>query len=162
MTKKKASTKVKPRLVMKTNILYRKKFKYQLEEDYVVKTRVYPEEDVELEHAILHKTGLLVIRKGFAWDGSTWALDRVKSRRGSLIHDVLYRMMNLGLLAWSWKPAADFEYYKALIEDGFWKRWANVRFRAVRMFGGGSGKTAHTLCSAPDKNAVNKDTSGLA
>ena len=147
---------------MSENIFYRKGFKGQLEADYTVKVAVYPPEDVHDEHIDLLATGLLTIRKGYAWDFDTCALDMRKSKRPSLIHDALYRLMNFEKLSWKWKPAADFEYYKALIEDGFWKRWANTRFKAVRKWGGGDRKTAHTLRSAPDKDAVTRDTSGSA
>ena len=147
---------------MSDNIIYREGFKYQLEEEYTIKTSVMPNEDIHTELIDLDSTGLLTLRNGFAWDGDTCAIDTLKSRRGSAIHDAFYRMMNLGLLSWKWKPAADFEYYRALITDGFNRVWANVRFKAVRKWGGSDGKTAHTLCSAPDKDAVHVDVSGGA
>ena len=145
-------------------ILYREGYKYALEEDYTVKVAVYPPEDVHAQHIDLLKTGLLTIRRGFPWDGSTCALDAVKSMRGSLIHDALYRLINepVALLSKGWKNAADYEYYKAMVEDGFPRWWANIRFKAVVKHGGRKGVTAHGLCSAPDKNAVSRDTAGAA
>jgi len=147
---------------MSENILYRKGFKYQLDEDYTVKVAVYPPEDITYGRITLLSNGLLTIHRGFSWDGDTCAMDTRKSKRASMIHDALYRLMNLLKLSWKWKPAADFEYYKALIEDGFNRVWANIRFKAVRKWGGGDGKTAHTLCSAPDKHAVHGDSAGGA
>ena len=135
------------------NIFYRKGFKYVLEKDYTVKIAVYPPEDIHAPFIDLLSNGLLTIRKGFPWDGSTCAIDTRKSMRGALVHDALYRLMNkpLALLSWKWKPAADFEYFKALIQDGFNRKWAHIRFKAVQKHGGKSRKTAHKLCSAPER-----------
>lgn len=142
------------------NIFYRKGFKGQLEETYSLVVAVYPPEDIKDKHIELLTDGRLTIFCGYAWDFDTCALDTRKSKRPSLIHDALYRLMNLGLLSWKWKPAADYEYYKALIEDKFNKFWANIRFKAVRKLGGSSRKTAHALESAPNKLAADGDTAG--
>jgi len=148
--------------VSRENIFYRKGYKGQLCEDYSVKVAVYPPEDITTDFYTLLKTGILTIRKGYAWDFDSGALDMLKSKRASLIHDCLYQMMNYGFLSWGWKPAADFEYYKALIQDGFNRVWGDIRFKAVRRLGGRRGVTAHPLCSAPNKEAVNRDMSGAA
>ena len=144
------------------NIFYRDGFKGQLEEDYTVRVAIYPPEDVHGDRIDLLKTGLLTIRQGYAWDYDTCAIDTRRSKRASLVHDALYRLMNFEKLSWKWKPAADYEYYRLLVEDKFWKRWAGVRFKAVSKYGGSSRKTAHELCSAPDKSAVHKDTAGAS
>ena len=147
---------------MRKNIFYRKGYKGQLDEDYSVKIAVYPHVDIDAEFYTLLETGLLTIRKGYAWDFDTLAIDSRKSKRASLIHDCLYQMMWRGELSKGQRSAADYEYYKALVEDGFWEPWANLRFKAVRRFGGRTEGAKNRRRSAPDKDAVNSDTSGAA
>ena len=146
------------------NIFFRIGFKSVVAEDYSVQTEVYPPEDIHTKNITLLSNGILTLHSGFPWDNSTFAIDTRRSRRGSAIHDALLRLCNrpLCLLSWDFKPAIDREYYKALLTDGFPRRWAKIRYKAVQKGSGHSKETAHILCSAPDKRAVNFDTRGMA
>ena len=51
-------------------IKYKSGYKYQLAEDYVVVLPIpYSDYDIECDYLALSGTGVLRIRKGYAWDG---------------------------------------------------------------------------------------------
>ena len=51
-------------------IKYREGYKYQLVEDYTVKTSITPKQDVAKDEWIqLKMDGTLTIKDGYAWDG---------------------------------------------------------------------------------------------
>jgi len=144
---------------VRQNIFYRKGYKYQLIEDVSFRTDVYPPHDITTQFITLLANGFLTIRMGYAWDGPSGpTIDTRNFMRGSLAHDALYQLMNKPIerLTWNWKRAADYELYKICRQDGMCRRRANYVFKAVRKHGGKSGVTAHTLCSAPDKDAVKR------
>lgn len=58
--------------------------------------------------AVLTEDGRLVVYRGYAWNGANRpAINTVSSRRGSLVHDVIYQMMAKRLLPRSCKRRAD-------------------------------------------------------
>jgi len=101
------------------SIFYKKGFKYQLSEDYMVYINIFPEEDIHTKFIDLSISGLLYIKSGYAWDGASGpAIDTKTIMRGSLIHDALYELMRLGFLPNRYKHQADLELVKACAEDG--------------------------------------------
>jgi len=117
------------------SIRYRDGYKYQLAEDFSIRTPFRPERDIETEFIILRRDGQLLIRRGYAWDGPSGpTFDSPSSMRGSLVHDALYQLMRLGLLPISCRPAADDLLYKLCVEDGMWRWRAWLWRREVRKF----------------------------
>lgn len=76
-------------------ISYKKGYKYQLSESYVVSIDVKPnEEDIKTPFIDLTTEGELTIRKYYAWDGPSGpTFDTLNFMRGSLVHDALYQLM---------------------------------------------------------------------
>jgi len=75
-------------------------FKYQLEEDFVVRTEILVNRVVD-DGAFLRlmPDGWLLIRKGYAWDGPSGpTFDTDDFMIGSLVHDAFYQMLRRGLL----------------------------------------------------------------
>ena len=113
-------------------IRYRAGYKYQLFEDYTEIIGIYPEADIETEYIILRKSGLLIIKEGYAWDGASGpTIDTRSSMRGSLKHDALYQLMRLKLLPEAWRRKTDEILRDTCIEDGMWRWRAALWFRAV-------------------------------
>ena len=89
--------------------------------------------------------GVLIIKEGYAWDGSSiplkkympkWIWDSDKyCKIASLVHDALCQLMREGLLPKTYKYIADAIYQRMCIEGGMGKRQAGWRFWALRKFG---------------------------
>lgn len=81
--------------------------------------------------------GWLTVWPGYAWDGASGpAVDTADFIRASLVHDALYQAIAEGLLAPSWRKAADQALVRLAAEDGMpWLRRQWV-YAAVRWFGG--------------------------
>lgn len=120
---------------------YQGGYKYQLALDYSLQTKIIPPVAVHHDYFMLDKTGFLVIRKGYAWDGASGpTIDTSDSMRGSLVHDVFYQMIGHKLLPLEFRDDADYLFYDILREDGMadFRAWAWLR--AVRTFGEGPAK----------------------
>ncbi len=100
-------------------IHFRKGYKYQLAQDYVIQTSFRPCFAVKLQFLELSLEGLLKIKSGYAWDGASGpAIDSDNFMRASLVHDALYQLMRLNHLKKSAKVAADQLLVKITREDG--------------------------------------------
>jgi len=116
------------------------KYNYIVTKDYSLMTNVI---DQTVEHAYfeLRSDGYLTIKKGYAWDGATHAIDTKDILRGSLVHDALYQMLQEKLIP---KDEKQFNRYfklanKELLaickEDGMsWFRRTYIYY-AVQWFG---------------------------
>lgn len=123
-------------------IKYRKikGYKYQLLEDYQIKTeitgrlcRYYRDHFLKIT-----KAGYLTILKGYAWDGTSgptpdWPEKHVM--RASLVHDALYQLLKKKVIDKAWRKYADYLFKEILIADGMWKWRAAYYHWAVRKFG---------------------------
>lgn len=122
-------------------IKYRDGYKYQLAEPYMVQTAIRPKEHIGHDFIVLTVDGLLMVNKGYAWDGASGpAINTLNFRRGSLVHDCFYQLMREKLLDCGWRETADSELRRICQEDGMsWLRawWV---YKAVRMGGEGSAK----------------------
>ena len=118
-------------------IKYREGYKYQLVEDYTVKTSITPKQDVTKDEWILLKTdGTLTIKDGYAWDGPSGpTIDTKNFMRGSLIHDALYQLMREGLVDEGFFDAANEELRIACLQDGMCKFRAWYIYKGVSLFG---------------------------
>ena len=84
----------------------------------------------------LTKTGRLILKTGYAWNGPsgpTW--DTKSGQQGSVKHDALYQLMVLNAISRSLKEAADFVFYQTLLDDGMhpWRAW--YWYKGVQKFG---------------------------
>ena len=120
----------------KPYIRYRSGYKYQLAEDYQVKIGVIPKGNVKTDFIDLSTEGMLVIKKGYAWDGPSGpTIDTRNFMRGSLVHDALYQLMRNKLIGEEWRDEADEELRKICIKDGMFKVCARFVYLAVRKWG---------------------------
>ena len=105
--------------VMGNKIKYREGYKYQLAEDYSVQVNIFPSHIIETDYIILTNTGLLIGKRGYAWDGASGpAIDTKNFMRGSLVHDELAQLMRQGLLEIKWLDMANRELCRICREDG--------------------------------------------
>jgi len=124
------------------HISYKAGFKYQLTETYVIQTQIRPTVDINTEYIDMSTSGLLIIRKGYAWDGTSGPTrDGKTNQRGSLVHDALYQLFREGLLSriW-WRESADQLFIKICKEDKMcWVR-RKVDYIGLRLFAKGATK----------------------
>jgi hypothetical protein len=115
---------------------YRDGYKYQLAEDFVIKTKVKPAHPINTHFITLDMAGKLSIKADYAWDGpSGWTIDTRNSMRGSLVHDALYQLIRHGLLPVSLRLSCDWELDALLKEDGMWKWRRRLWVKALRIGG---------------------------
>lgn len=128
---------------MNTSITYRKLhgWKYLLLEPAEYQTGITLQEPITHRFIWMTREGLLIVRKGYAWDGASGpAIDTDDFIRGSLMHDCLYQLMRLGLLSQTYRKRADEILYEICRADGMpWLR-AQWVYYAVRCFAGGCAK----------------------
>ena len=115
---------------------YRKGYKYQLAEDEVFSfIGIVPGKDIVNDFISLFRDGMLIIHKGYAWDGPSGpTIDRKTNMRGSLAHDALYQLMREGLIERKWRLKADELIKKCWIEDGMYPWLAAVETKALNSF----------------------------
>ena len=120
----------------KPYIKYRSGYKYQLVEEYQVKVSVLPENDIKTDFIELSTEGMLIIKKGYAWDGPSGpTIDTPNFMRGSLVHDALYQLLRNELIDEKWRDEADEELRRICCEDGMPKICARWVYIAVRKWG---------------------------
>jgi hypothetical protein len=123
---------------MPKKIRYRDGYKYQLSAGHSEQVSIIPREHIVVtDFIVLSMDGVLIINKGYAWDGPSGpTIDTKNFMRGSLVHDALYQLMREGLISERWREQADKELQRICIEDGMWKIRAWWVYLAVRGFGG--------------------------
>lgn len=128
---------------------YRKllKYKYQLVKDYKVVIPIKGKTILE-DYIELYPNGILLIKKGYAWDGPSGpTIDTLSFMRGSLVHDVLYQLIRMRLLDLSYRKRADQIIRQICLEDGMSRIRAGYVYRSLRWFG---GKAATPGTQKPD------------
>jgi hypothetical protein len=127
--------------MMNGSIKYREGYKYQLAEPYVIDIAIKPDAHVSNDFLILSPEGVLIINKGYAWDGPSGpTIDTDNFMRGSLVHDALYQLMREGLIDLGWRETADRELQRICKEDGMSSIRAWWVYRGVRFGGESSAK----------------------
>ena len=114
-------------------------YKHQLAESLAVSTGIHPGMPVEHEYFHLSIAGTLTIREGYAWDGASGGCpDNDYTLTPSLIHDILYQAMRLGLLPQETRRAADQVFYTMCRDRGL--NWLTAKFylKALHRFGASS------------------------
>ena len=122
---------------------YRKGFKYQLHTDYKCQTDIRPDYDINLDFISLSKSGVLKIRKGYAWDGTSGpVIDRKTNMIASLKHDALYELMRQSVLPYHFWEMADREFAKTLREHGAWEITIKIDLLGLKL---ANGAAAHPM-----------------
>ena len=132
-------------------LTYQQGYKYRVKEkfSYNIGIKGYA---ISTAYITLTRTGLLIIEEGYAWDGASGpAIDTVNFRRGSLVHDALYQLIEEDLLPFSLRKTADDVLIAICKEDGMWpiRRWW-VR-AAVNTFGARALENHNPVLFAPEK-----------
>jgi hypothetical protein len=123
------------------HLYFKSGYKYQTACDYRIKLEVIPYQPVCLPFISMDMTGDTLIRMGYAWDGASGpTIDTRNTMIGSLVHDMLYQLIRLGLIDPKYKEYADRMLKEICIEDGMNTIRAAVWCQAVKMFGGPSCK----------------------
>ena len=92
---------------------YRGGYKYQLAENEAFQTEFKSKIGFKTDFLSITKEGLLVVHKGYAWDGPSGpTYDDEAFIYGSLAHDALYQLMRGGWLPHSSWRSADKEMEK--------------------------------------------------
>lgn len=134
-------------------ITYKKGYKYQLHEEYQLQIQITPPVDILTDYIDLTAAGLLIIKKGYAWDGPSGpTIDTPNFMRGSLVHDALYQLMRNNLLdRKKWRNPADRLIQQHCKEDGMSRFRAGNVYWAVNKFGkkSASEKRAKKQIKAP-------------
>lgn len=131
-------------------IKYKAGYKYQLADDYTIRTGIFPHDVVDIDFIRMDRDGSLLLRKGYAWNGPSGpTFDTPTFMRGSLVHDALYQLMCAGLLSRANRGVADDLLRCICTEDGMtgWRAW--YVHRAVSAFGGKYAVTDAPVLTAP-------------
>ena len=120
-------------------IKYRSGYKHQLVEEYVIKTEIKPQINIETEYITLNHEGKLTIKKGYAWDGASGPVpDTRRVLRASLVHDAFYQLMRTQpekLPRGVYRRAVDLLFKEMCIKDGVRSSRASVFYFGLRKFG---------------------------
>ena len=119
-------------------IIYRKlkPYKYQLTKLYSIEIDIFLQDSIYIGKFVnLFVDGVLLIKKGYAWDGPSGPTIDIKSfMRGSLIHDALCQLIEEDKLNPAHRKSADLLLRKFCIEDGMWKPYAYLVYYCVRFY----------------------------
>jgi len=114
----------------------KKHWKYQLTKSYVIKLPGKFAAEIATTDFLTLVHGGLVIRRGYAWDGSSVVFDTKHCMRASCVHDALYQLMRQGKVDYGLRDAADELYRDLCIEDGMWKWHAGIRYLGLKWLAG--------------------------
>ncbi len=109
-------------LILDSTILFRTGYRYQLAAEYHGHLDIKLQRSANTEWWSIDVDGNFAISAGYAWDGSFLPLTFM---RASLVHDMLYQAMRVGLLSPAFKDAADAELRALCLADGMhaWRAW---------------------------------------
>mgnify|MGYP003624625046 FL=1 len=129
---------------------YRAGYKYQLVDDLTLQTTLRPDKDITTYYIDLTASGLLTVRRGYAYDGPSGpTYDSENSMVPSLFHDAIYQLMRLGLLSRMWRPKADYEFESMLEARGMWWIRRKLWLRAVRLLAAAAARDPKPILTAP-------------
>ena len=128
---------------MTNELLYTTGYKYRLEQDFfwLLPDSLTPEKPFEIDHISIFDFGVMQIKRGFAWDGATNAIDTKSVMRGALVHDALYKSIRCGFAAHlgesveKVRAMADGVFREICLLDRMSKIRAAYMFDAIRIFG---------------------------
>ena len=97
---------------------YKSGYKYQLTEDEVFKAPFYPKIPIDTDYISLTSSGIMTLKRGFAWNGANFVIDRKSNMVASAFHDALYKLMRMRLLDHKEWRLADTVYAELQERDG--------------------------------------------
>jgi len=112
---------------------YRSGYKYQLAEDEIFQTMLWPAEQIKTFFIDLTTDGEMTVRASYAWDGPsgpTW--DTASSMRGSLFHDAAYQLLRMEQLPQGMRRLIDSEMGRFCVDDDMWGWRAKLWVRELR------------------------------
>lgn len=118
-------------------IKYKEGYKYQLADHARFYLNFAPPKAIETDFIIFYRTGVFVIKSGYAWDGPSGpTFDDKSNLQASCLHDAGYQLMRLGLLDEKvYRELFDEEFKQICKRDGmnFFRAW--MYFQGVHLFG---------------------------
>lgn len=126
----------------KTSYRKLKHYKYQLVKDYKINIDIKPTQVINTKFIHLTISGLLTVKKLYAWDGPSGpTIDTKSFMRGSLVHDVLYQLMREEHIDYrEYRDYADKLLQKICQDDSMPKFRAWYVYKFVNKFGERSAK----------------------
>lgn len=118
-------------------IKYKNGYKYKVEEDFTVMTRVIGYK-VSHEYYELNRNGELKIKRNFCWNGANFVPDIKTVMKASCVHDCLYQMIRLNLIPDSQRNEADETFKEVCLSSGMNSLLANGFYKGLRIFGSNS------------------------
>lgn len=115
---------------------YKKGYKYQIHEDFEIQTGIKIQQGIYTHFIRMTKDGFLTIKKGYAWDGATKAIDTKSFMIASLVHDAGYQLMAEGFIPKSFRNKWDLLLKDLCIKHGMLSVRAWWVYRAVHRMGG--------------------------
>ena len=110
-------------------------WKYLLEKNFEIQTKIKPKKAIHLGHYItLYTTGKLVIRRGFMWDGSSFCADTDADMVASLVHDALCLLIEACLLSRHYIKKVNDLYRFLCKRDGMPEWRYKLRRLGLRLF----------------------------
>ena len=110
-------------------------YKYETLKEEFFTTNIYPDFNIVTRYITLDITGMLRVRKHYAWDGASGpTIDDETNYRGSLAHDALYQLMRENKLSRVHRKECDKVLRDVCLEDGMNKLRAWYYYVAVRKF----------------------------
>ncbi len=136
------------------HIFYRSGYKYQLDKDYHIRTRIRPLKEIDTQYISLREDGSMVVKNGYAWDGTSGLIiDTDGNLRASLVHDAFYQLMRKGKLKprKKYKDKVDKLFRSMCKEDKVLSPIAQLYYEALKRLGKPSAepKNAKKIHKAP-------------
>lgn len=110
-------------------------WKYQVMNDVRFETPLTGYEH-DARYFTVTEDGVLEIREGYCWDGPSGPVWHTPSAlRPSLVHDVFYQLIRMGIMSRRHRKRVDDLFHAQLLEDGMGRFRAWYFWKAVRLFG---------------------------
>lgn len=118
-------------------LFYKEGYKYWVYQDYSINTEILLGYSGGNDFVSITPDGTLSIKKGYAWDGASGPVPRLKSFvKGSLGHDALYQLIRIGVVPLKDKDKVDKIMYNLFKSDSMWPPLAYIAHEAVTVLGG--------------------------
>ncbi len=103
---------------MRTPVVYKKGYKYQLSKLYLCDTSIYPPENIHTPYISLLTNGTMILQPGYAWDGPSGpTFDTPEAIAASLPHDGGYQLIREGFLDESFRGQFDTLLELIMLQD---------------------------------------------
>ncbi len=90
----------------------------------------------DIDHPYFYmRNGCLIVKAGYRWNGINYFPTTKRNIRGSLFHDCLYQMMQLGLLGTIWQYESDRVFNDIMKKDKEYYLYRSLLYYGVRIFG---------------------------